>query len=89
MKLSKPFIIANTAILICFLFLAVYFYFQLQPKQLGGYIEGTEQYNGYLYARDNRLKSLDQCDDDKDDPEMNINKAFLEGCKGFFKNATN
>lgn len=50
-----------------------------------GFADGSEQCDGYLYAKYNQLKSIDQCDDDKDDPEMKINKVFIEGCESFFK----
>ncbi|WP_252053593.1 hypothetical protein [Acinetobacter silvestris] len=56
----------------------------MKPDELGGYKEDTEQYSGYLYAQDN-LKSADQCDDEKDIPEMNIGNDFLEGCRKFFE----
>ncbi|MGY5394428.1 hypothetical protein [Acinetobacter sp. NigerLNRRAM0016] len=46
--------------------------------------DGSEQCHGYLYAKYNQLKSIDQCDDD---PEMKINKVFIEGCESFFKKA--
>jgi len=29
--------------------------------------------------------SVGQCDDEKDDFEMNINDKFLEGCKKYFE----
>jgi hypothetical protein len=52
---------------------------------LGGFKAGTEEYFGYRYARDNELKSADQCDDEKNDPQMKINTAFVKGCEAFFK----
>ena len=55
-----------------------------RPDKLGGFTEGTEEYYGYQYARDNNLKNADQCDDEKDDPEMNINEKFLKGCRTYF-----
>ncbi|WP_249706295.1 hypothetical protein [Acinetobacter amyesii] len=64
----------------------IYFQYQMRPEVLGGYKEGTEQYFGYRYARDNQLKSADQCDDEKDDLEMNVNAEFIEGCIGYFRN---
>ncbi|RSQ72097.1 hypothetical protein [Acinetobacter baumannii] len=50
-----------------------------------GYEEGTELCNGHLYAKVNELKSADNCDDEADDPDMNINEEFLKGCQSFFK----
>ena len=63
----------------------IYLQYQMRPEELGGYKDGTEQYFGYRYARDNQLKSSDQCDDEKDDPEMNVNAEFIEGCIKYFK----
>ncbi|OTL47895.1 hypothetical protein B9Y01_17530 [Acinetobacter baumannii] len=51
---------------------------------LCGYEEGIEFCNRYLYAKVNELKSDDNCDDEADDPEMNINDEFLKGCRNFF-----
>lgn len=51
---------------------------------LCGYEEGTELCNGHLYAKVNELKSVDNCDDEANDPEMNINDEFLKGCRKFF-----
>ena len=31
------------------------------------------------------LGATDQCDDEKDDLEMNINEAFIKGCRAYFK----
>lgn len=66
--------------------ISAFFGFQyfLQAEELGGFKEGTEQYNGYRYAQDNQLKSADQCDDEKDDPALNFNPDFFQGCKQFF-----
>ncbi|OTG91209.1 hypothetical protein B9T24_15845 [Acinetobacter sp. ANC 4654] len=66
--------------------IAAFFIFQyvMQPEKLAGFTEGTEQYNGYRYAKDNQLKSIDQCDDEKDDPTINFNQEFFEGCKQYF-----
>ncbi len=62
----------------------LYFQYSVKPEKFGGFKEGTEQYNGYRYAQD-MLKSADQCDDDKDDPAMNFNEEFYEGCKKYFE----
>ncbi|NNH01602.1 hypothetical protein HLH18_12160 [Acinetobacter sp. ANC 5414] len=66
--------------------ISAFFAFQyfLQAEELGGFKEGTEQYNGYRYAQDNQLKSVDQCDDEKDDPALNFNPDFFQGCKQYF-----
>lgn len=56
----------------------------MRTDKLGGFKEGTDEYYGYQYARDNNLKSADQCDDEKDDPEMNINEKLFKGCRKYF-----
>ena len=56
----------------------------MRPEVLGGFKSGTEEYFGYRYARDNELKSVDQCDGEKNDPQMNINAKFVKGCEAFF-----
>jgi len=82
--LPKQLKILSTALAI--LGIAAFFIFQyaMQPEKLGGFTEGTEQYNGYRYAKDNQFKSVDQCDDEKDDPAINFNQDFFEGCKQYF-----
>lgn len=52
-----------------------------------GFADGSEQCHGYLYAKYNQLKSIDQCDDDKGDSKMQVNKVFKQGCESFFKKA--
>jgi len=66
--------------------ISAFFAFQyfLQAEEFGGFKEETEQYNGYRYAQDNQLKSVDQCDDERDDAAMNFNPDFLQGCKQYF-----
>ncbi|CAB1221400.1 hypothetical protein [Acinetobacter bouvetii] len=82
--ISKQLRILSTVLAIMGLCLFFIFQYFLQPTVLGGFNEGTEQYNGYRYAQDNQLKSEEQCDDEKDDPEMHVNQEFLEGCKRYF-----
>ena len=82
--ISKEFRVISTLLAIIGLIAFLFFEYQMRPDQLGGFKEGTEEYYGYQYARDNKLKSADQCDDEKDDPEMNINETFLKGCRKFF-----
>ncbi|MCY1161318.1 hypothetical protein D9M71_11080 [compost metagenome] len=75
--MDTPFFMAIYVVL-AVLGIAAFFYFQQSMKadELGGFKQGTEQYNGYRYAQDNKLVSVNQCDDEKDDPEMNINDEF-------------
>ena len=79
--ITKQFKIVNAIIAVLAIAAFIYFQYSMKTDELGGYKQGTEQYNGYRYAQDNQLKSVDQCDDDA---EININDEFLEGCKQFF-----
>ena len=80
----KPFKIISAVLAIIGIAAFIYFQSSMRPEEFGGFKEGTEQYNGYRYAQD-MLKSVDQCDDDKDDPAMNFNEEFFEGCKKYFE----
>lgn len=82
--ISKQFKLISTLLAIVGISLFVYFQYQMQPEELVGYKEGTEEYFGYRYAQDNKLESADQCDDEKDDLEMNINEKFIKGCVSYF-----
>jgi len=83
--ISKQFKIVNGILAVIGIAAFIFFQYQMRPAKLGGFKEGTEEYYGYQYARDNKLKSADQCDDEKDDPEMNINEVFIKGCMAYFK----
>ena len=80
--ITKQFKIVNAIIAVLAIAAFVYFQYSMKTDELGGYKQGTEQYNGYRYAQDNSLKSADQCNDDA---EVNANKDFLEGCKTYFE----
>ncbi|MDD0801227.1 MULTISPECIES: hypothetical protein [Acinetobacter] len=82
--ISKQFRIINGILAVIGIAAFIFFQYQMRPDKLGGFKEGTEEYYGYQYARDNNLKNADQCDDEKDDPEMNINEKFLKGCRKYF-----
>ena len=83
--ISKQFRIVNAILAVIGIAAFIFFQYQMRPDKLGGFKEGTEEYYGYQYARDNNLKSADQCDDEKDDPEMNFNDAFIKGCRSSFE----
>ncbi|WP_180108233.1 hypothetical protein [Acinetobacter sp. YH12085] len=83
--ISKQFKLMSSALAVLGVAAFIYFQYQMRPEVLGGYKDDTEQYFGYRYARDNQLKSADQCDDEKDDPEMNVNAEFVEGCIKYFE----
>lgn len=82
--ISKQFRIVNAVLAVIGIAAFIFFQYQMRQDKLGGFKEGTEEYYGYEYAQMNELKNADQCDDEKDDPEMNINEAFIEGCRKFF-----
>lgn len=74
-----------TGVVLILIALAALLYAQSRKKEeFGGFQEGSEQYYGYRYAQDH-LKSVDQCDDDKDDPAMNFNEEFFQGCQKYFE----
>ncbi len=79
--ISKQFRIVNAILAVIGIAAFIFFQYQMRPDTLGGFKEGTEEYYGYQYARDNNLKSADE----KDDPEMNINDAFIKGCRSSFE----
>ena len=83
--ISKQFKVVNGILAVIGIAAFIFFQYQMRPETLGGFKEGTEEYYGYQYARDNNLKSMDQCDDEKDDLEMNINEEFIQGCRAYFK----
>lgn len=82
--ISKQFKIVNGILAVIGIAAFIFFQYEMRPKKLGGFKEGTEEYYGYEYAQINGLKNADQCDDEKDDPEMNINEAFIKGCRAHF-----
>ena len=81
----KRIIAVNSILVFIGVSILIYLQYQLRPEVLGGFKAGTEEYFGYRYARDNELKSADQCDDEKNDPQMKIKTAFVKGCEAFFK----
>lgn len=81
----KPFKTISAVLAIIGIVAFIYFQSTMKPEEFGGFKEGTEQYNGYRYAQDNQLNSVDQCDDEKHDPAINFNPDFLYGCKHYFK----
>ncbi len=84
--MTKQAKIISVVVILAVIAIAALLYFQsMTSRESGGFEEGTEQYYGYRYAQDN-LKSVDQCDDDKDDPSMNFNEEFFQGCQKYFEN---
>lgn len=83
--ISKQFRIVNGILAVMGIAAFIFFQYQMRPDTLSGFKEGTEEYYGYQYARDNNLKNVDQCDDEKSNPEININEVFIKGCRAYFK----
>jgi hypothetical protein len=83
--ISKQFRIVNAVLAVIGIAAFIFFQYQMRQDKLGGFKEGTKEYYGYQYAHDNNLKNVDQCADEKDDPKMNINEAFIKGCRAYFK----
>lgn len=80
--ISKQFKIVNAILAI--LGIAAFLYFQQSMKadELGCFKQGTE----HRYAQDNKLVSVGQCDEERNDPLINFNQKFFEGCKRFLRN---
>ncbi|TCB72725.1 hypothetical protein E0H88_00480 [Acinetobacter sp. ANC 4216] len=76
--------IIAVVVLILIVIAALLYVQSMKKEEFGGFQEGSEQYYGYRYAQDH-LKSVDQCDDDKDDPAMNFNEEFFQGCQKYFE----
>ena len=64
-------------------------YWQATHKDtLAGYTEGTDGYFGYLFARDNDLKSKAECEYAKLPPSSpeETSAEFMQGCHKYFEN---
>ncbi len=72
----KRIIAVNSILAIIGVSILIYLQYQLRPEMLAGFKAGTEEFFGYCYARDNELKSADQCDDEKADPQMKTNESL-------------
>ncbi|MHA3081668.1 hypothetical protein ACX1NX_00465 [Acinetobacter sp. ANC 5383] len=53
----------------------------------GSYVEGTDGYSGYTFARDNNLKSKAECEYAKDPAfaEFKTSDEFMQGCHKYFE----
>ncbi|MNY89785.1 hypothetical protein D3C78_60890 [compost metagenome] len=83
--ITRQFRIVNAVLAVIGIVAFIFFQYQMRVDKLGEFKEGTEEYYGYQYARDKNLKSADQCDDENNNPKMNINEAFIKGCRAYFK----
>lgn len=54
----------------------------------GSYVEGTDGYSGYTFARDNNLKSKVECEYAKLPPSSpeETSTEFMQGCHKYFEN---
>lgn len=54
----------------------------------GGYVEGSDGYFGYIFARDNNLKSKAECEYAKLPPSSaeETSAEFMQGCHKYFEN---
>ncbi|MEN8293733.1 hypothetical protein ABFO59_14845 [Acinetobacter radioresistens] len=87
MKISKSF----WGILLAIVVVGIAFYSYLaiasKPEILNGYKEGSEEYKGYTFARDNQLKSKEECSIATTEfPELpKVGSRFMNGCETYFK----
>ncbi|MHA3060975.1 hypothetical protein ACX1N5_11155 [Acinetobacter sp. ANC 4636] len=53
----------------------------------GGYVDGTDGYSGYIFARDNNLKSKAECEYAKLPPSSSAETSaeFMQGCHKYFE----
>ncbi|MCX0334425.1 hypothetical protein [Acinetobacter radioresistens] len=90
MKISKGF----WGILLAIVVVGITFYSYLaiasKPEILNGYEEGSEEYNGYTFARENQLKSKEECSIATTEfPELSkVSGSFMNGCKSYFKKSS-
>ena len=87
MKISKGFWGIFLAIVV--VGIAFYSYLAMASKLeiLNRYEEGSEEYKGYTFARDNQLKSKEECSIATTEfPELpKVSNDFMSGCKSYFK----
>ncbi|ENU80577.1 hypothetical protein F975_01631 [Acinetobacter sp. ANC 3789] len=63
-------------------------HFQATHKDVkAGYIEGTDGYSGYMFAKYNQLKLKGQCEYAKDPAfsEFKTSEEFMQGCHKYFE----
>lgn len=87
MKISKGFWGMLSAILIVGIAFYSYLAIASKPEILNGYKEGSEEYKGYIFARDNQLKSKEECSIATTEfPELpKVGSRFMSGCETYFK----
>lgn len=87
MKISKGFWGMLSVILVVGIAFYSYLAIASKPEILNGYKEGSEEYKGYTFARDNQLKSKEECSIATIEfPELlKVSVNFMSGCKSYFK----
>ncbi len=87
MKISKGFWGILSAILVIGIAFYSYLATVSKPEILNGYKEGSEEYKGYIFARDNQLKSKEECSIATTEfPELSkVSGDFMDGCESYFK----
>ncbi|MCX0334890.1 hypothetical protein [Acinetobacter radioresistens] len=87
MKISKGFWGMLSVILVVGIAFYSYLAMASKPEILNGYKEGSEEYKGYTFARDNQLKSKKECLIAMTEfPELpKVSSRFMNGCETYFK----
>ncbi len=87
MEISKGFWGVLLAIVVVGITFYSYLAIASKPKILNGYEESSEEYKGYTFARDNQLKSKEECSiANSEFPELSkVSGSFMNGCKSYFK----
>ncbi len=87
MKISKSFWGVLSAILVVGIAFYSYLAIASKPEILNGHEEDSEEYKGYTFARDNQLKSKEECSiANTEFPELSkVSGEFMNGCETYFK----
>jgi len=86
-KISKGFWGMLSVILVIGIAFFSYLAMASKPEILNGYKEGSEEYKGYTFARDNQLKSKEECSiANTEFPVLSkVSGEFMNGCETYFK----
>lgn len=86
MKISKGFLALLSVILLSAAAFYSYIAIASKPEVAGGFKEGTEEYTGYTFARDNKLSSAAECSGANEFEELPpVSGQFMVGCESYFK----
>jgi uncharacterized protein YdeI (BOF family) len=81
----KQFRIVNVVLAIIGIVAFLYFQESVRTEEKEPFQKGTSQYTGYHYAEEHKLTTVDQCKNAKNNSTIQINVAFLEGCKTYIE----